>query len=85
MPFFKAFHSEWCPLVQRVQPLQFFPKNKGNLFGIFNISQALNRKFNYTLLIPPQIHYKPKLNEEALLFLDFVIKINLRYRTEFRP
>ena len=30
--------------------IAIFPKNKRNLFGLFNISEASNRKFNYTLL-----------------------------------
>ena len=62
----------------------FTPGIKEILFGVVNNSNILCKKFNYTLLFTRNYIYKCKLNEDALLLPDFINKIKLKYKIEFR-
>ena len=60
----------------------FTPNKEELLFGIFNNSMPLLKKFNYTLLFIKRHIYTRKLNEEALLLSDFIKKIKFKYHIE---
>ena len=60
----------------------FTPNKEELLFGIFNNSMPLLKKFNRTLLFIKRHIYTRKLNEEALFLSDFITKIKFKYRIE---
>lgn len=58
-----------------VNNTHFNPTTVGLLFGTHNQKSTVDKLFNYTLLFMRRDIYTRKLNEDALLLLDFINKI----------
>ena len=84
-PFLKHFTENVTHWFNESNHCNFSLRTKAILFGLFNILEALNSKFNNTLLLLRNYTSQIQIKWRSSVFQDLVNKINLRYRTEFRP